>query len=447
MSAAVSSSPTTTAPPDALAAPPLPPVYIGIDWADKTHAICVIDPERPTPQPSTLEHKAAVIVAWAQALQQKYPQRELRLIIESSRGALIHALIAVGGFTIYPINPKQATRFREALYPTGRKNDPIDAQLLAQFLQHHHTALRPLQPDSPLTRRLAELTLLRRQLVEQRKRNTLQLRSSLQNYFPLILELFDDLEAPLVTRLLHRWPSLLLLQRVSPSLLKTFLKENGVRSQTRRDELFDRIRAAVDLTRDKALIEPRALHVQCLARLIETLVHSISEYNAAIAQALAQHEDAAIFESLPGAGAALVPRLIVAFGSDRDRYQSAEELQNQSGIAPITKQSGQSQSVQSRRACPKFLKQTFHEFAEHSRRWCTWAKAFYEHKKAAGTKHQAAIRALAFKWIRILFRMWKERQPYDNSRYTQALAKANSPLTQRLNQLSPKNPESAKNVP
>lgn len=426
--------------------PPLSPVFIGVDWAVKAHAICIIDPERPAPQPSTLEHKSQVIVAWAKALQLKYPHRELRLIIESSRGALIHALIEVGGFTIYPINPKQATRFREALYPTGRKNDPIDAQLLAQFLQHHHTALRPLQPDSPDTRRLSELTLLRRQLVEQRKRNTLQLRSSLQNYFPLILELFDDLEANLVTRLLQRWPSLLVLKRVSPSLLKTFLQEHGVRSQTRREELFERIRAAVDLTRDKALIEPRAMHVQCLARLIETLVHSINEYNTAIKQAVAQHADAPIFESLPGAGAALVPRLIVAFGTDRDRYQSAEELQNQSGIAPVTKQSGQSQSVQSRRACPKFLKQTFHEFADHSRRWCPWAKAFYELKKTAGMKHQAAIRALAFKWIRILFRMWKTHTPYNDTLYSQSLAKSHSPLANRLNNNSSKTPEKSQNV-
>lgn len=431
------------APPEA---PERRPVFIGIDWADKSHAVCVIDPDRSTPQHSSLEHKPDVIVAWARALQQKYPDRELRLIIEQSRGALIHALIEVGGFTIYPINPKQATRFREALHPTGRKNDPIDAELLAKFLQHHHTAIRSLQPDSPQTRRLAELVQLRRQLVEERKRMTLQLRSSLQNYFPLILELFENLESNLVTCLLQRWPSLLVLKRVNPSLLKTFLKEHGIRSEERREALFARMREAVDLTRDKALIEPRSMQVQCLARLIETLVRSIHEYDTTIAQAVAQHEDAAIFESLPGAGAALVPRLIVAFGSDRSRYESAQELQNQSGIAPITKQSGKSQSVQSRRACPKFLKQTFHEFADHSRRWCHWAKALYEAKKTAGMKHQAAIRALAFKWIRILFRMWKDRKPYDDQSYTQALSKAQSPIAKLLAKDSSQNPENAKHV-
>ena len=206
------------------------------------------------------------------------------------------------------------------------------------------------------------------------------------------------------------------------------------------------MRGAVDLTRDKALIEPRTMQVQCLARLIETLVRSIHEYDTTIAQVVAQHEDAAIFESLPGAGAALVPRLIVAFGSDRQRYHSAQELQNQSGIAPITKQSGKSQSVQSRRACPKFLRQTFHEFADHSRRWCGWAKAFYESKRAAGTGRHATLRALAFQWIRILFRMWKDRKPYHDQAYQQALAKAQSPLAKLLPNTPSQNPENGKHV-
>ena len=260
-----------------------------------------------------------------------------------------------------------------------------------------------------------------------------------------MLDLFQDqLDEPLVIDLLKRWPSLLLLKRVNPPLLNTFLKEHGVRSEDRREELVKQIRAAVDLTRDKALIEPLALRAQCLAKLLEVLVRSIAEFDSTIAQAVAEHEDAPIFKSLPGAGAALVPRLIVAFGSDRDRYESAVELQNQSGIAPVTQQSGKSKSVHSRHACPQFLKQTFHEFADQTRRWSPWAKAFYQSKKAAGMKHQAAVRALAFKWIRILFHMWKHRTPYDPNHYTQALTKANSPLAKLLPHTASQNPEIAK---
>ena len=94
----------------------------------------------------------------------------------------------------------------------------------------------------------------------------------------------------------------------------------------------------------------------------------------------------------------------------------------------MTVQSGQSRVVRKRSACPKFVRQTFHEFAEHSRRWSRWARAYYEHKRSGGMKHQAAVRSLAFKWIRIIYRMWKTREPYSESLYHQALTKAGSPI-------------------
>ena len=120
---------------------------------------------------------------------------------------------------------------------------------------------------------------------------------------------------------------------------------------------------------------------------------------------VARHPDQALFRSLPGAGDALVPRLIAAFGSDRDRYQTATQAQCYSGIAPITRQSGKSRHVNKRLACPKFLRQTFHEFADHARKWSRWAKAYYTMKRAQGAAHHAAVRALAYKWIRIIYRM------------------------------------------
>jgi len=134
--------------------------------------------------------------------------------------------------------------------------------------------------------------------------------------------------------------------------------------------------------------------------------------------------DATIFY-LPG-------RLIAAFGSDRDRYHSAEEVQCYSGIAPVTRRSGKTLHVSSRYACPKFLKQTFHEFADHARKWSRWSAAYYRQKREAGCKHQAAVRALAFKWIRIMFRLWKTHSTYDETRYIQQLKQTNSPLVKYL---------------
>ena len=191
-------------------------------------------------------------------------------------------------------------------------------------------------------------------------------------------------------------------------------------------------RATPPLTKDKALVKPRAQYVQAIVEQIRRLNQAIGEFETEIAQLTAQHPDEPIFRSIPGAGDALIPRLIAAFGSDRERYQSAEQIQNYSGIAPVTKQSGKSRHVQKRICCPKFLRQTFHEFADHARKWSAWSKAFYEMKRAAGMKHHAALRALAYKWIRIMYRLWKTNTKYDEARYIEQLKRTGSPVVQFL---------------
>jgi Transposase IS116/IS110/IS902 family len=118
----------------------------------------------------------------------------------------------------------------------------------------------------------------------------------------------------------------------------------------------------------------------------------------------------------------------VAFGTDRERYATAHQLECYSGIAPVRAASGQSEWIHFRWACPKFLRQTFHEFAGHSIVKSKWARAFYDLQIRRGKSHHAAVRSLAFKWIRVLYRCWKNRTPYDEQVYWQSLQKRNSPL-------------------
>lgn len=145
------------------------------------------------------------------------------------------------------------------------------------------------------------------------------------------------------------------------------------------------------------------------------------------------HPDADLFREIPGAGEALAPRLLVAFGTDRQQFQSAAELQTLSGVAPVTKRSGKRSTVHRRWACPKFMLQTFHEFARCSVSNSAWAGAFYRQQRAVGQGHHAAVRKLAFKWIRVLFRCWQNRTPYSEAQYLAALRKRNAPLLQFLN--------------
>ena len=166
-----------------------------------------------------------------------------------------------------------------------------------------------------------------------------------------------------------------------------------------------------------------------MVALLKALNTSIASLDQDIAAQLPKHPETDLFAGLPGAGPVLLPRLIVAFGTQRDRFQSAAELAAYSGIAPVTKKSGNSKSVHFRLACPKFLRQTFHEFAAHSIPGCPWAKEYYKQQRGRGSGHHAAVRSLAFKWIRVLYRCWKDRTPYDEQRYLETLKKRKAPRT------------------
>jgi hypothetical protein len=185
----------------------------------------------------------------------------------------------------------------------------------------------------------------------------------------------------------------------------------------------------VPASNDAALLEAGSLTARGLVALLRTLRDNIDKLDRRIAELVTTHPDGALFASLPGAGPVLVPRLIVAFGTRRERYDSAYEMQCYSGIAPVKEASGKTSWVHFRRACPKFLRQTFHEFALHSIGQSEWAKAYYQHLREDEKKsHHAAVRSLAYKWIRIIFRCWKDDKPYDEEVYLRSLRRRGSML-------------------
>ena len=169
-----------------------------------------------------------------------------------------------------------------------------------------------------------------------------------------------------------------------------------------------------------------------LVALLATLRCNIATYEKRIEELVAAHPDGALFASLPGAGAALVPRLITAFGTQRERFDSAYQVQCYSGIAPVTEASGKSHWVHFRWSCPKFLRQTFQEFANQSIRQCDWARDYYQLQRDRHKSHHAAVRALAYKWIRIIFRCWKDGKPYDEQAYLSSIRRRTGALGQAL---------------
>ncbi len=155
---------------------------------------------------------------------------------------------------------------------------------------------------------------------------------------------------------------------------------------------------------------------------------AIDQFDDEIEKLASGHPDYGLFQPLPGAGPILAPRLLVAFGEQRDRFKSAAAIQKYSGVAPVTERSGQKHWVHWRLQCPRFLRQTFVEWAGQTINKSYWAGEYYRQQRAKGCTYQAAVRALAFKWIRIIYRCWQTRTPYDESRYLRALKRRGSPL-------------------
>lgn len=182
------------------------------------------------------------------------------------------------------------------------------------------------------------------------------------------------------------------------------------------------------MTSDRGVIEPALLHVQVLLAQLRELNRSVARFDQEIADRSSKLADYKLFAALPGAGAALAPRLLVAFGEQRDRFPNAAAMQKYAGVAPVTERSGNQCWVHWRWACSTFVRQTFVEWVAQTISRSFWARTFYDRHRAKGASHNAAVRALAFKWIRILWRCWVDGTPYDETRYLTALRKRHSPL-------------------
>jgi transposase len=311
---------------------------IGLDWGSAEHALCLHDCTSGERETSTLAHTPEAIAQWAATLEERYPKGKIALCLEQAKGALISALMAYPFLVLYPVNPATAARYRQAFKTSHAKSDPSDAQVCLELLLQHRDKLTPWRPDDPQTREFARLLEHRRGTVDLRTLLTNMLRDALKSYYPQALELAgQDLFAPLACQFLLKWPSLQQLQKAKTNTVRKFYYAQRCR---RLDLLNQRLKAIAQMTplsQDPALVEPAKVQVTMLARQLLQLSAALKEYDSRIEQLFARQAEAFIWQSFPGAGPTLAPRLCSAFGSERSRYQSAAAIQQYSGIAPVTR--------------------------------------------------------------------------------------------------------------
>lgn len=409
------------------------PHFAALDWASDHHDVAIVDHTGALVAEFRFAHTAA---GWAEFTEKMQPYAGAPLALETSSGPAVDQLLQ-RGWTLYPVNPKAAERYRERKAPSGTKTDAHDAWSLADALRTDGHAWRPLRPQDEATATLRALCRDELGLIEQRTALVNQLIACLREYYPSALELFDDWTKPFTWALLQQFPTPLALQNAGKRKWEKFLHTHRLWRADTAPERLALMAQADALPASPAVVQAKTLLATTLVKVLQALEAQLREYRRRITETFAQHPDHDVFGSLPGAGEKLAPRLLGELGSVREVYPDADALCCQAGVSPVSFQSGKLDKARIRWACDVVLRHTVHLWADCSRKQSAWAQAYYQGKRDEGHAHASALRCLGKRWLKILWRLWQARQCYDERRHQQDQQKHGSWVTARLTAAAP----------
>lgn len=391
--------------------------YLALDWAKDHHDVIAVDRSGKIVTEFRFAHSAE---GWAEFAEKMKPYEGCPLTLETSSGPAVDQLLQ-RGWTLYPVNPKAAERYRDRKLPSGTKTDRHDAWSLADALRTDGHGWRMLLAQDEATSTLRLLCRDEITLIEQRTLLVNQLQATLADYYPAALEAFDDWTAPYAWALIQQFPTPARLVHAGKRRWEKFLHLHKLwhpETTARRLEVFANANA---LPASGAVVSAKSLLAQSLVAVLQPLDRQLREYRQRINEAFRQHPDHDIFGSLPGAGEKLAPRLLGELGSARQVFIDAQALQSQAGVSPVSYQSGQIHKAHMRWACNTVLRYTVHLWADCSRHYCSWAQAYYAGKRKEGQSHASALRCLGKRWLKILWRLWQNHQPYDEAIHLKSL--------------------------
>jgi transposase len=410
--------------------------YVGLDWSSKEHVFCIYDAATSKRSKKTIPNEPAALLSFLVELRGQFDGQPVLLGLEATRACILPILLQHDFLRIILINPKTANNFREMFRPSGAKSDDLDSHYICELIRAHADQFRVWEPHDPLTRQLTTCVERRRELVDLRTRIANALHAALAASFPQLLELLHcQLTVPIASHFLHRWPTLEAAQGAGIETLRAFFYKNNVRTSEKLEARLQSFAASKPLLQRLEDRQPAGMFVKALAAQLEPLHRSILQFENQIAELVEKHPTAKLFQDVPGAGPQLKPRLATVFGTDKSRFASADDVTTYTGIAPIQQSSGQMNLTCARWVRPLFIHQTWIEHANCSIRRCAWAREFYQMKREAGKSHFQALRALAFKWIRVLYTCWSKDTPYNESIHLENIKKKSPELWQRLQQL------------
>lgn len=385
-------------------------MYAGIDWATKTHAICVVDDQGTIKVRFEIPNTGKTFTGLVKRLTQLGVEG---VAIERCDGPLVEALLDAD-LRVVVITPRQVKGLRSRYTGSGAKSDAGDAYLLADVLRTDGHRLAPLTQDSEATQVLRSLSRTRKQLVESRVALVNQLRAELERCFPGAIGLFARLDSDVAIAFLRRYPTQHAASRLTQARFAAFLRRIAYCGRTPVEELYTRVNEAPAAGLTAAEAQGRAVGLLALLRTIETNRREERELEAEIIERLDAHADAHIFTSLPKAGHGVRAALLLTeIGDVRARFPDEESLAALAGVAPVTKASGKLHTVGFRWAADKKLRNALIDFADDSRHASPWAAKVYNDAIARGKRHPHAVRILARAWVRVIWRCWNDNTAYN----------------------------------
>jgi len=307
-------------------------VNVGLDWADKKHDVCIQASGQKKRNFQEFVHSPESIDHWVKSLHKKY-KGKIAIAVELNKDPIVFALQKYPFVTIFPIHAATLAKYRETFTTSGAKNDPRDAEIALELLLNYPEKFKPLERQGIAIRKLEVLVEKRRDLVDDKRRFVNQLICTLKHYYPQPLDWFSHRNTELFCDFIDRWPTLQQFKRAREQTIRKFFKSYGGQSMVNLNHRLEQRKKAMYLTEDLAVIEPYQLLAKSLASLVKTAIIAIREFDKQIAELFHEQEDSKIFESLPGTGICLGPRLLVAFGEDRSRFHNASATQAYMGVS------------------------------------------------------------------------------------------------------------------
>jgi transposase len=394
---------------------------VGLDWAEREHAVWVLDGRGETVGKVTVAHTAAGLAGLAVWLGKIAPPSELRIAIERPTGLIVDTLVE-NGFTVVAIHPNAVKASRPRYSAAQGKTDLGDAYLLADLLRTDGHRFRALKPLSDETKALRGLVRVRDDLVAQRVALGNQLRSLLEQFWPGAAAIFADVDSPIALEFLDQYPTPASAAALGEKRMAAFMARHAYCGRRSAAELLERLRSAALGAAGQLEVEAKGECVRALVAVLRPLVAQIATLSDAIEHAVVAHPDGKIVTSLFRSGRICAAQILAELGDDRGRFVSADHLAAEGGAAPVTRESGKHRAVMFRWACNTRLRSALATLADTTRHTSPWARALYQRARDRGCHHAHAIRILARAWCRVIWTCWQNHVAYDPTKHRAACA-------------------------